>query len=128
VYGDAGYLSQMLTNLVGNAIKYSRTEGAQVMLETGSQNWQGRPFSWIRVIDNGPGIAPEHQKQLFDRFFRVDSARRSEDNAGERSDSGTGLGLSIVQSIVQAHGGTIDLNSQVGMGTTFIVWLPARKK
>ena len=127
VYGDAGYLSQMLTNLVGNAIKYSRAEGPQVVLETGSQNWQGRLLSWLKVVDNGPGIAPEHQKQLFDRFFRVDSARRSENNAGERSDSGTGLGLAIVQSIVQAHGGTIDIKSQVGMGTTFIIWLPARK-
>ena len=71
----------------------------------------------VTVADTGVGIAPEHLPHVFDRFYRVDKART-------RAEGGTGLGLSIAQSIVQAHGGRIEVTSAVGHGTVFTVILP----
>ena len=70
------------------------------------------------MADNGIGIAPEHLPHLCERFYRVDSAR-------SRPDGGTGLGLAICQSIAEAHGGTLEITSAVGKGTTITVALPA---
>jgi signal transduction histidine kinase len=76
----------------------------------------------VCVSDNGPGISPEHLPHLFDRFYRIDQARTrgSEDEEAPKAPSGSGLGLSIVQWIVQSHGGEIKVESQVGVGTTFV--------
>ena len=71
----------------------------------------------INVKDQGIGIAPEHQRRVFERFFRVDKAR-------SRSTGGTGLGLAIVKHVVANHGGDIKLRSTLGKGTTFCMELP----
>ncbi|MNN39110.1 Alkaline phosphatase synthesis sensor protein PhoR [compost metagenome] len=76
--------------------------------------------SWaqLEVRDNGPGIAAEHLPHVFERFYRIDASRT-------RSQGGAGLGLSISQSIVEAHGGAIEVDSAPGQGTAFKVTLPA---
>jgi heavy metal sensor kinase len=119
IIGDRQYLLQMLANLVENAIKYSNGQNKHVSVETGTRD--GR--AWVRVSDNGPGIAPEHIPHLFDRFYRVDKARSREDGSDpdKSSPGGSGLGLSIVQWIALAHGGEISVESVPGTGTTFEV-------
>jgi len=133
VRGDRQFLSQMLTNLVENAIKYSaptpqgRTQlHACVHVETGN----GGADAWVRIQDNGPGIPADLVPKLFDRFYRVDEARgHNEDSGldepGKPRPSGSGLGLSIVQWIVKSHGGKVNVASQPGQGSTFEVRLPA---
>ena len=131
VAGDPHYLSQMLMNLVENAIKYSSGVGKHVHVELTCE--QGR-WGVIRVQDDGPGIAEEHLPYLFDRFYRADKARthNSQRQAGATLDreepGGAGLGLAIVQWIVQAHGGEIQVESKMGAGSTFIVKLALLKQ
>ncbi len=125
IQGDRQYLLQLIGNLVENGIKYAAGPERFVRVETGRED--GR--KWVRVSDNGPGIAPEHLPHLFDRFYRVDKARtRGED--GQEDDqfqhpSGSGLGLSIVQWIAKSHHAEVHVSSQVGQGTTFEVVFPA---
>jgi signal transduction histidine kinase len=129
--GDRVYLTSMLTNLIENAIKYTSGVGDTVHIETGITHAEQGKKSWIRVEDNGPGIATEHLPYLFDRFYRVDKARsrRSEDEAGEMSEaSGCGLGLSIVAWVAQAHGGDIHVQSEVGRGSVFEICFPLHKQ
>ena len=111
--GDPDWLRQLLLNLVENAIHHTAPDGT-IRLVTGSASEGIR----LEVRDNGCGIAPEHLPHLFDRFYRVDKAR-------SRARGGAGLGLSIVRWIVERHGGTIELVSQTGVGTTVVVMLPA---
>jgi two-component system sensor histidine kinase ResE len=108
----------MVSNLVENAIKYVTGQDKKVSIETGLT----AETAWVRVSDNGSGIAPEHLPHLFDRFYRIDQARTrgAEDSAGPNPPGGSGLGLSIVQWIVQSHGGEIKVESQIGVGTTFV--------
>jgi signal transduction histidine kinase len=125
VYGDRQYLSQMVGNLVENAIKYSPPGADQwVRIETGPG---AEGTARLRVSDNGPGIPAEHLPHIFDRFYRVDSARSlnfdAEDSA--KDTPGSGLGLSIVQWIAQMHGGSVTVGSQPGQGTTFEIQLPS---
>jgi signal transduction histidine kinase len=126
--GDRQFLTQMLTNLVENAIKYAGGAGKHVWVDTGfgesgSKALEENPYVWVRVIDDGPGISPEHQSHIFDRFYRVDQSRtRSADI--EKRPSGSGLGLSIVQWIVKAHGGEVTVTSEPGKGSCFEVRLP----
>ncbi|MBS1251952.1 MAG: Alkaline phosphatase synthesis sensor protein PhoR [Anaerolineales bacterium] len=112
VSGDPDRLRQLLLNLVDNAIKYT-PEGGQVTLGL------ARGDGWVRidVADTGVGIPPAELPHIFDRFYRIDKAR-------SRQGGGTGLGLSIARWIADAHGGHIDVESEVGEGTTFTVWLP----
>lgn len=127
VRGDYQYLGQMLTNLLENAIKYSADFGACVTVEMGTRQDDIGNQAWVRVSDNGPGIAPEHIPHLFDRFYQVDPSR-SRPETGERSQepasSGTGLGLSIALWIAQAHQGNITVQSELGKGSTFEAMLP----
>ena len=118
ILGDRQRLVQMVSNLVDNAIKYVAGEDKQVTIETGLT----ADTAWVRVSDNGAGIAPEHLPHLFDRFYQVDQVRtRGDDSAtAPKHPVGSGLGLSIVQWIVQSHGGEIKVESQIGVGTTFI--------
>jgi len=110
-------LEQAVINLVDNAIKYSEP-GREVRLEAGSEPGADDSRLVIRVADQGAGIAAEHLPRLFERFYRVDKAR-------SRKLGGTGLGLSIVKHIVQAHGGSIAVESSLGVGSTFEIRLPA---
>ncbi len=112
--GDPDHLRRMLSNLIDNAIKYTERGGVTVRVE----RTPGKaPSACFTVADTGPGIAPEHLPHLFERFYRVDESR-------SREQGGAGLGLAIAHSIVTAHGGVIDVNSQPGRGTTFVVSLP----
>ena len=77
----------------------------------------GHKFFYVKVIDNGVGIAPEFQEHVFERFYRVDKAR-------SRETGGTGLGLAITRNIVILHQGAIKLQSKEGEGTTFTVRIP----
>lgn len=119
IAGDRQYLLQMLANLVENAIKYSNGQHKHVSVETGTRDSR----AWVRVSDNGPGIAPEHISHIFDRFYRVDKARSRDEGSDpdKSSPGGSGLGLSIVQWIALAHGGEISVESVPGGGTTFEV-------
>jgi signal transduction histidine kinase len=120
IEADLDKLARLFLNLIDNGIKYSGC-GATVTVAAQAQAGQAR----VTVVDTGPGIAPEYLPHLFDRFYRVDKARaRGNSNA---SSSGAGLGLSIAQWLAQAHGGRIEVSSQVGRGTTFTVWLPLQQ-
>lgn len=105
-------IKQVLINLVENAIKYNR-EGGRVEIHT--RRLPNGKLE-LRVRDTGPGIAPEHQDRIFERFYRVDTSR-------SRELGGTGLGLSIVKHIAQLYGGTARVESKIGQGATFIVEL-----
>lgn len=130
ILGDRPTLIQMLTNLVENAIKYSSSvTNPHVQISTGSREDDGHQLAWVRVSDNGIGIAPENQGRIFDRFYQADAARnRVNEMVGDASgqdSSGTGLGLAIAQWIAQAHHGEIRVESAAGQGSTFEVILPA---
>ena len=115
---NAPLLEQALINLVDNAIKYSdpgRTIRIGVATEAGTTGDGGTVV--ITVQDEGCGIDAEHLPRLFERFYRIDKAR-------SRKLGGTGLGLSIVKHIVQAHGGTVAVESEPGVGSTFTIRLP----
>lgn len=113
LFADRDRLVQMVLNLVGNALSYTPPSGT-VTVTVAKAAPKGVE---IRVADSGKGIPPTHLPNLFDRFYRVDSARTP--NRG-----GAGLGLAIVKQIVESHGGTIEVTSAVGRGTTFRVYLP----
>ena len=111
---DEGRLTQILANLLSNAVKYTPAQG-RVQVRADVRNGMVR----IAIGDDGLGISPEDQAHVFQRFFRV---RAPETETIE----GTGLGLSIVKSLVEAHGGQVGLESQLGEGSTFTVMLPLR--
>jgi signal transduction histidine kinase len=113
VLGDAEELRAVMSNLLDNAIKYTDAGGtvtAEVVRDGGKVRFTTR--------DTGRGIPPEALEHVFDRFYRVDKGR-------SREAGGTGLGLAIAKWIVDAHGGTITINSEVGHGTTVTVELEA---
>jgi heavy metal sensor kinase len=112
VHGNEDMLIRLILNLLDNAIRYT-PPGGQIAVGCA----RDREHTVIRVHDSGPGIAPEHLPQLFERFYRVDRGRN-------RAQGGSGLGLAIAQSIAQAHGGSIGVESIVGQGSTFVVYLP----
>jgi len=111
--GDTDQLALVITNLLSNAIHYNR-EGGEVRVTTRQENGN----ALVIVSDNGLGISAEHLPHIFDRFYRADTARTS-------SQGRSGLGLAITKSIVEAHGGTIEVASEPDKGSTFTVRLPA---
>jgi heavy metal sensor kinase len=114
IVGDETRLMQLVVNLVDNAIKYT-PPGGVVTVAT----WREPGWAIVEVADTGPGIQPEHRQRIFERFFRVDSAR-------SRS-GGAGLGLAISRWIAEAHGGEIRVESGPHGGTSFCVRLPGAK-
>jgi two-component system phosphate regulon sensor histidine kinase PhoR len=112
---NAPLLEQAVINLVDNAIKYSEPGGTVRLVAAVEPAAAGELA--IRVEDDGCGISAEHLPRLFERFYRVDKAR-------SRGLGGTGLGLSIVKHIVQAHHGTVAVESEPGRGTCFTIRLP----
>jgi two-component system, OmpR family, phosphate regulon sensor histidine kinase PhoR len=112
VHGDAVRLRQIVDNLLTNAVKYTPAGGTvSVAVEGGVSDL------WLKVSDTGIGIAPEDLGRLFMKFFRTKEAE-------DRAIQGIGLGLAITRSIVEAHGGTILVESEPGRGSTFVVRLP----
>lgn len=111
VNANQDHLTQVLINLVENAIKYTVRGSVEVRLS--AQTGHAR----LTVTDSGIGIPQEDQARIFERFYRVDKGR-------SRESGGTGLGLSIVKHIVEQHGGSIEVDSILGLGTTFRVELP----
>ena len=110
--GDRDRLAQVLDNLISNALKFTHADGrVEVRLTTEGDDAR------IDVADTGVGVPADEQARLFDRFFRAS-------NATSRAVPGVGLGLMIVRAIVVAHGGEIEVSSEVGVGTTFTVRLP----
>jgi two-component system, OmpR family, sensor histidine kinase BaeS len=112
VYCDVPRVKQVLVNLIGNAIRYV-PEGGKVEVSYRYDEGNVR----IQISDNGEGIAPEHLPYLFKRFYRVEASRN-------RQSGGTGLGLAIAKEFIEAHGGDVEVSSQVGEGTTFEIALP----
>lgn len=113
VYMDRSHLQGILSNLMGNAVKYNRPGGfvqTDITMDSTSLS--------IRVEDSGIGIAKEDQKRIFERFYRVDKGR-------SKRVAGTGLGLSIVKHVTEFYGGCVSAESQSGVGSTFLVQLPA---
>jgi K+-sensing histidine kinase KdpD len=113
---DRGKIKQVLLNLLTNAIKYNREGGWIQVYALPVMNHENHPYIQIAVKDNGYGIAKEHQKHMFEKFYRV------ADTAGFTQ--GTGLGLAIARHIVEGHGGQITLESDVGVGSTFAFTIP----
>lgn len=109
---DPDAMNQVFGNLIENAVKYSR---AGKRIRVGARALENEIEFYVQ--DFGPGIASEHLERIFERFYRVDKAR-------SREAGGTGLGLAIVKHIVQAHGGRIRAESELGTGTTFLFTLP----
>jgi signal transduction histidine kinase len=125
VWADQTLINHVLTNLVENGLKYAQGENAKVLVQTGSQERSAKPWSWLQVADNGPGIPESHLPHLFDRFYRIDAARTQGDDPADQATSGSGLGLAIVHAIVQMYGGQVEVQNRAGHGTIFTVWLPS---
>lgn len=119
VFADSDRLKQVFLNLTNNAIKATQA-GGKVTVTLRFTNNQ----AIIRVIDTGIGIAPADQQRIFDRFYRVERSRTRSRLYG----GGTGLGLAIALTIIKAHGGAIELESELNKGSTFTVRLPVTDK
>lgn len=112
IEGDERRLEQIMTNLLTNAVRYSEAGSTVTVAVAGNSEEVS-----VSVTDEGIGIAPDARERIFERFFRVDGAPES---------TGLGIGLYITKQFVEQHGGTIEVQSEVGAGTTFIVRFPRR--
>lgn len=112
---DREHFSWAVKNLVDNALKYGPPSGKKVNIKA----WASNEHWHLSVADNGRGIAPEHQKHLFERFYRAPS---------DTNVKGFGLGLYIVRRIVEGHGGSIGVESEAGKGSVFMATMPWRQK
>jgi len=110
--GDSSQLTRLFTNLIQNSLHYTRSGGTVEI----TANRLGS-YCIVSVRDTGVGIAPEHIKLIFERFWRADESR-------SYWNGGSGLGLAIAQTITQNHGGSITVTSQLGVGSCFTVRLP----
>lgn len=113
VHADPMRLRQALANLVGNALRYTPAGGSVTVTVTTDDDGVR-----LDVADDGPGITPEHLPHVFDRFYRAEKSR-------SRATGGSGLGLAITRQLVEANGGTVDVTSSAGTGSTFTIRLPA---
>ena len=109
IVGDYRKIKEVFLNIMSNALKYTDVGGC-ITVEVSEREGQAK----IRVMDTGSGIAPEKLPHIFERFYRIPGA-------GEH---GNGIGLNICREIVQMHGGTIDVESEVGKGSAFVIYLP----
>jgi signal transduction histidine kinase len=110
VVADRTRLEQVAANLIDNAVKYTPS-GGRVEVQVRREDGRGV----LRVSDTGPGIPADEQPRIFDRLFRGDTSR---------AERGLGLGLSLVKAMVEAHGGTVDVNSEPGRGAIFTITIP----
>ena len=111
--GDEQRLTQVLLNLVGNAIKFTDTGEVRVAAEAIDGSFV------VRVVDTGPGIPEQERTRIFEQFHQID-------DSNTKTKGGTGLGLAIAKQIVEMHGGRIWVDSTVGKGSTFQMELPIR--
>lgn len=116
VYGDPSRLHQIILNLITNGLRHGG-EDAKVTIALEKDNGD----VLVKVIDTGRGMDPEVSSHIFERFYREDTSRT-------RDTGGSGLGLAIVKSLVEQHGGSIDVESELGVGSTFTVRLPAAEE
>ena len=114
VLGDTDRLGQVILNLLTNAIQYNRDQG-EIRISTRTENAD----ALLVVADTGQGISAEDLPHIFERFYRTDKSRT-------RAQDHWGLGLAISKAIVDAHGGSLQVTSQPGVGTEFTVRLPRR--
>ncbi len=114
VHGARDMLERAIGNLLDNSLRHSGADLCKIEVRQEA----GRAL--VVISDRGVGIAPEHVPHLFDRFYRVDGSRASDTG-------GTGLGLAIVKSIVEAHGGQVEVRSELGVGSTFTISIPAEE-
>lgn len=112
IHGDKYKIEDMITNLINNAVKY--TDKGKITVILGFENKRN---AFIKITDTGIGIENKNLKRVFERFFVADKSR-------SRNTGGTGLGLSIVKHIISKHGGSIEVESTIGEGSTFKVILP----
>jgi len=117
VQGDETGLRTMLRNLLENAVRYTEPGGHIAVGARAYEDPDGKAWAALTVTDDGVGIPLADQQRIFERFYRVDKAR-------SRETGGTGLGLSIVRHVAEQHGGTVKVQSTVGVGSTFTVRLP----
>ena len=117
VYGDRQKISQVILNIISNAIKYSHDKNSKIIVDLEDISNSIK----IAVKDNGMGIPPEDIERVFERFYRVDKSR-------SKDTGGTGLGLSIVKHILEAHNQSISVESTMGQGSTFTFKLPKAGK
>jgi signal transduction histidine kinase len=110
---DFDRMVQVLGNLVSNALRYT-PEGGQVVLSAQAQD----DAVLLQVKDTGNGISPDELPHIFNRFYRTDKSR-------QQGEGESGLGLAIARAIVEAHGGSLSAESEVGQGTTFQITLPS---
>lgn len=109
---DPDRVKQVIANLINNALAHTPPNGRITLDAHREGDWV-----WVSVQDTGKGISPEHLPYVFERFYRVDASRT-------RSTGGTGIGLAIVRQLVHAHGGTVEIESELGVGSTFCFSLP----
>jgi len=115
-YGDQRRVKQILFNLLGNAVKFT-PEGGKVILRA----WREQQWVIFQIEDTGIGIAEEHLSLLFQKFQQLESSY-------QRKYEGTGLGLALTKQLVELHGGRIEVESVLGEGSLFTVWLPTQPK
>jgi signal transduction histidine kinase len=118
IQADRESLCHALRNLIENAIKHGNKEKGWVRLTAARANGSRKPFVRLGIQDNGPGIPRDEQRLVFEPFYRGKLAT-------ENQVHGTGLGLNLAKRIIEAHGGTLELRSELGKGTEFIVTIPA---
>jgi signal transduction histidine kinase/DNA-binding response OmpR family regulator len=117
---DPEKVQHIVSNLLSNAIKFTPAHG-KVVLHINAKQEAGQEWLVVKVADTGRGIPEEKQDQIFDRFFQVD-------DSSTRSGEGTGIGLALTKELVELLGGHINLQSQIGQGSTFSVVLPVRRE
>ena len=115
VYADPESLARALANLLSNAIRLAPKDSELTIASGSAGGW-----AWVAVRDQGPGIADDDQQRVFDRFRRAHTAKE------KRGGRGSGLGLAIARQIVESHEGKLALFSTLGVGSTFVIWLPDR--
>ncbi|MFP4697962.1 MAG: sensor histidine kinase [Eubacteriales bacterium] len=113
IYGDPERIEQVIKNIISNAVKYS-PDGAEIIIQVFKED----NYINVAIKDTGMGISKDDADRIFDRFYRVDKAR-------SREMGGTGLGLAIAKEIMEYHGGSITVESELGKGTCFYLKFPS---
>jgi signal transduction histidine kinase len=111
---DPDKIQQAITNVLSNAYKYSRGQG-RIVLDLVTRQVNGATQVGVRVADEGIGMTPEQLRRVFERFYRADTSGNI---------PGTGLGMAITKEVLELHGGSVDVASSAGKGTTVTLWLP----